>query len=145
MDGIVIGWSPTSNALLVYNPQNKQYYKPDSYHLNSYHLPTSVYPDVKYDGGLFCSLVCDNNPTMEKKYPPGTQIKQMDPSTDMLLAGTVMDIPILIDDSASTGPPPDRPYSILFDNGTTALIPLLEMTGLIPPPRSLPLRKFLPI
>jgi hypothetical protein len=30
MDGIIIGRSPTSNALLVYNPWNKQHYKPDS-------------------------------------------------------------------------------------------------------------------
>jgi hypothetical protein len=46
MDGIIIGCSPTSNALLVHNPWNKQYYKPDSYCLDSYHLPTLVYPDV---------------------------------------------------------------------------------------------------
>jgi hypothetical protein len=39
---------------------------------------------------------------MEEKYPPGTRVEWMDPSTHMLLAGTVMDIPILIDDSAST-------------------------------------------
>ncbi len=67
MDGIVIGRSPTLNALLVYNPRNKQYYKPDSYRLDSYRLPTLVYPDVQYDGGLFCSLVCNNNPAMEEK------------------------------------------------------------------------------
>ncbi len=134
MDGIVIGRSLTSNALLVYNPQNKQYYEPDSYHLDSYLLPTSIYPDMKYGGGLFCSLVCDDNPTMEEKYPPETWVERMDPSTNMLLAGTVMDIPLPIDDSASTGPPPNRPYSILFDNGTTAFLPLSEMAGVIPLP-----------
>jgi hypothetical protein len=112
MDGIVIGRSPTSNALLVYNPQNKQYYEPDIYRLDSYRLPTSIYPDVKYDGGLFCSSVSDDNPMMEEKYPPGTRVERMDPSTNMLLASTVMDIPLPIDDLASTGPPPDRPYSI---------------------------------
>jgi hypothetical protein len=42
MDGIVNGWSLTSNALLVYNPRNKQYYEPDSYCLDFYRLPTSV-------------------------------------------------------------------------------------------------------
>jgi hypothetical protein len=46
MDGIVIGRSPTSNAFLVYNSWNKQYHEPYSYHLDSYRLPTSVYPDV---------------------------------------------------------------------------------------------------
>jgi hypothetical protein len=39
MDGIVIGLSTTSNALLVYNPRNRQYYKPDSYQINPYCLP----------------------------------------------------------------------------------------------------------
>ncbi len=29
MDGIVIGCSPTSNALMVYNPCSKKYYEPD--------------------------------------------------------------------------------------------------------------------
>jgi hypothetical protein len=93
MDGIIIGRSPTSNALLVYNHRNKQYYKPDSYHLDSYCLPTLVYPDFEYDGGLFCSLVCDDNPAMEEKYLPGTCVERMDPATNMLLAGTIMDIP----------------------------------------------------
>jgi hypothetical protein len=36
MDGIAIGQFPTSNALLVYNPWTKRYYKPDSYHLDHY-------------------------------------------------------------------------------------------------------------
>jgi len=31
MDGIAIGRSPTSNALLVYNPRTKRYYELDSY------------------------------------------------------------------------------------------------------------------
>jgi hypothetical protein len=47
MDGIIISRSPTSNALLVYNPRNKQYYEPDSYRINSYRLPCSVYRDLK--------------------------------------------------------------------------------------------------
>ncbi len=75
MDGIVIGCSPTSNALMVYNPHNQQHYKPDSYCINPYRLPTLVYPDIKYDGGLFCYFLCDDNPHMEEKYPPGTQIE----------------------------------------------------------------------
>ncbi len=57
MDGIVVGCSPTSNALLVYNPQNKKFYEPDSYRIDSYHLLTLVFPNVKYNGGLFCSLL----------------------------------------------------------------------------------------
>ena len=57
MDGIVIGRSPTSKALLVYNPRNKQYYEPDSYRLDPYHLPGLAYPSIKYDGGLFVNLL----------------------------------------------------------------------------------------
>ncbi len=75
MDGIVIGCPPTSNALLVYNPCNKLYYKPDSYHLDPYPLPSLVYPSIKYDGGLFVSLLRDDNPQFEEKYPPGTRVE----------------------------------------------------------------------
>jgi hypothetical protein len=62
MDDIIIGHSPTSNTLLVNNPQNKQYYKPNSYRIDSYWLPGSGYQEIKYDGGLFCALLCDANP-----------------------------------------------------------------------------------
>ncbi len=57
MDGIIIGHSPTSKALLVYNPRNKQYYEPDSYRLDPYRLPGSAYPSIKYDSGLFVNLL----------------------------------------------------------------------------------------
>jgi hypothetical protein len=56
-------------------PYNQQYYEPDIYHINPYSLPTSVYPDIKYDGGLSCYLLHDENLHMEEKYPPGTQIE----------------------------------------------------------------------
>jgi hypothetical protein len=94
MDGIAVGRSPTSNALLVYNPWTKQYYEPDSYRFDSYRLPSLVYPSLKYDGGLFCSLYWDDNPSMEELYPPGMRIKQLDPSTNLPLAGTVMALPL---------------------------------------------------
>jgi hypothetical protein len=97
MDGIVIGRSPTSNALLAYNPHNKQYYKPDSYHLDPYRLPSLTYPSIKYDSGLFVSLLCHDNPQFEEKYPPGTQVEWINPGTNMLVLGTVVDIPFPID------------------------------------------------
>ncbi len=96
MDGIVISRCPTSNALLIYNPCNKQYYEPDSYCMDPYHLPCSAYPSIKYDGGLFVSLLCDDNPHFEEKYPPGTRVKCIDTVTNMLLSGTVIDIPFPI-------------------------------------------------
>ena len=46
MDGITIGRSPTSNALLVYNPWSETYYEPDSYRLDPYRLPSLVYPQL---------------------------------------------------------------------------------------------------
>jgi hypothetical protein len=134
MDGIVIGHSPTSNALLIYNPRNKQYYELDSYRLDPYRLPSSTYPDIKYNEGLFCYLFCNNNPHFELKYPPGTRVEYIDPTSNMLVLGTVMDIPFLVNVSNSTGDAHDPPYNILFGNGTTASIPLLQMAALIPPP-----------
>jgi hypothetical protein len=56
MDGILIGRSPTSDAILVYNPRNQKYDEPDSYCLDLYRLPSLVYPTMKYDGGLFVLL-----------------------------------------------------------------------------------------
>ncbi len=129
MDGIIVGRSPTSNALLVYNPRTKKYYKPGSYRIDSYRLPGSVYSDIKYDGGLFCSLHRDDNPSFEEKYPPGTRVERIDPSTKMLLAGTVMDIPFptdVLDPNATVF------YTILFDNGTSASVPLSDMSSILP-------------
>ena len=94
MDGIAIGRSPTSNALLVYNPRNKRYYEPDSYKLDPYRLPSSVYPSIKYDGGLFCSLLRDDNPAMEEPFPPSTRVEDIDSYSNVTTSGTVMDVPM---------------------------------------------------
>ncbi len=124
MEGVIIGRSPTSNALLVYNPRNKQYYEPDSYPIDSNHLPRSIYPDLKYDGGLFCSFYRDENPPIKELYPPGTRVERIDPTSHMLLAGTVMDI-LISNASPTADSSTSSPwYTILFDNGTSASIPL---------------------
>jgi hypothetical protein len=86
---------------------------------------------LKYDGGLFCSLLRDNNPTFKEKYPPGTRVECFDSSTNMLLSSTVMDIPF---PSEVSGDKSDFCYTILFDNGSTASIPLSEMVSIIPSP-----------
>jgi hypothetical protein len=131
MDGVIIGRLPTSNALLIYNPQNCQYYEPDSYCIDSYRLPGLVYPDMKYDCGLFCLLLCDENPSFEEKYLPGTRVERVDPATNMLLVCTVMDIPI---PRSGSGDESNYNYMVLFDNGTTVSIPLSEMASIIPAP-----------
>jgi hypothetical protein len=114
--------------MLVYSPWTKRYYEPDSYYLDPYRLPSSVYPTLRYDGGLFCSLLRDKNVLMEELDPPGTRVKRIDPTTNMLLAGTVMDIPLSMTPSDSPS------YQILFDNGTFASISLTDMPSLIPAP-----------
>jgi hypothetical protein len=131
MDGVIVGRSPRSNALMVFNPQNGQYYEPDSYRIDSYQLPCLVYPTLKYNRGLFVSLLCDDNPSFKEEYPPGMQVKRIDPSKNRLLAGTVMDIHFPVSPSEANS---QQSYLILFDNGTTASVPLYEMAALIPPP-----------
>jgi hypothetical protein len=104
---------PMLNALMVYNPRNRQYYKPKSYRFDSYWLPGSVYPALHYDGGLFCSLLCDDNPPIEEKYPPGTRVERINPKTNMILAGTVMDIPLPLDPSGNASIPNETIFSIM--------------------------------
>eukprot|EP00970_Alexandrium_tamarense_P002243 scaffold324_cov188-Alexandrium_tamarense.AAC.2 len=127
MDGIVIGRSTTSNAIRVYNPRNKQYYEPDSYRIDPFRLPVSVYPTITYDGGLFCSLYRDTTPSFDEPYPPGTRVERVDPHTNILKSGTVMDIPL-------PSSPSHSGYLIQFDDSTTASISLSEMPDLIPMP-----------
>ena len=130
MDDIAIGRSPTSNAMLVYSPctKTKKCYEPDCYRLDPYRFPSLVYPDLCYNGGLFCSLVCDGSAPMEELYPPDMRVEWLDPTSKSLLAGTVMDIPLSADVLGSPS------YLILFDNGTSALIPLTNMPLMIPAP-----------
>jgi hypothetical protein len=127
LDGIVIGRSSTSNALLVYNPQNQQYYEPDSYRLDSYHLLSLVYPSIVYDGGLIVSLHRDGSIPTSEPYPPGTRVTKTNPDTNVTLSGTVMDVPL--------DPTTTPHYLIQFDNGTTSSIPALKIQSLISKPK----------
>jgi hypothetical protein len=68
---------------------------------------------------------------MEEKYPPGTWVERLDPSTNFLLAGMVMDIPLSGVISESSKVPL---YTMLFDNGMTASVPLSKMASIIPSP-----------
>jgi hypothetical protein len=114
------------------NPRNCQYNEPDSYRSNSYCHPGSVYPNFKYDGGLCCSLLHDGTPSLKEKYPPGTPVKRIDPSMNMLLAGMVMDIPF---PQEINGNESMFHYMVLFDNESTAFTPLSEMAAIIPSPQ----------
>jgi hypothetical protein len=68
---------------------------------------------------------------MEEKYPPGTRVEHLDPSTNILLAGTVTNIPFSGVILKSSNAPL---YTILFDKGTTSSFHLSEMASLIPSP-----------
>ncbi len=126
MDGIIIGRSPTSNAILVYNPQNQRYYELDSYRIDPYRLPSLVYPTIQKDGGLFVSLHRDDMPRISEPYPPGTQVLDFNPTSGLSRDGTVMDIPF-----DSTKSPH---YLILLDDGTTRSVSAADMESLIPKP-----------
>jgi hypothetical protein len=126
IDGIVVGRSSTSYAILVYNSQNQHYYEPDSYRFDPYHLPSSVYPNIIYNDGLFMSLHWDNSPSISKPYPPGTKVVDFDSTTNTTWSGTVMDIPM----DPSTSPQ----YLIQFENGTTTSVTASKMPSLIPKP-----------
>jgi len=62
-------------------------------------------------------------------------VECIDPSTKMLLAGTVMDIPFSVNVSDVSAAFLDRLYTVLFNNGTSAsIIPLSEIADIIPKP-----------
>jgi hypothetical protein len=126
MDGIVVGRSSTSNAILVYNPCNQNYYELDSYRFDPYHLPSSVYPNIVYNGGLFVSLQRDASPQISKPYPPGTRVVDFDPTTNTTGSGKVMDIPM----DPSTSPQ----YLIQFASGATTSVTASKMPSVIPKP-----------
>jgi hypothetical protein len=70
---------------------------------------------------------------MEEKYPLGTRVEQLNPSTN-ILSGTVMDFPFPATSLSPENLPTDLNCTILFNNGTTSSAPLQEMASLIPPP-----------
>jgi hypothetical protein len=130
MDGILIGHSPTSNAILVYNPRNQKYYEPNSYRLNPYRLPSLVYPTINNNGGLFVSLHRDETAVISKPYPLGTRVEEFNQSSKTTQAGTVMDIPI--------NPLSSPQYLIMFDDGTTRSVSFADMPALISKPTTTP-------
>ena len=68
MDGIIVGCCPGSNAALVYNPRNKNVYKPDSYRIDLHRLPGSIYSNIKYNEG--CSALSNGTKPPAKMRSP---------------------------------------------------------------------------
>ncbi len=125
-DGIIIGHDPKSTAILVYNPHNQKYYKPDRYRIDLYPLPSLVYSNNKYDGGLFVSLHRDEIALISEPFPPGTKVAKVNPTSSHTLSGTVMDIPL----DHNTSPH----YLVQYDDGTSSSIPAAKMPDFIPKP-----------
>jgi hypothetical protein len=128
LDGIIVGHSPTSNAILVYNPWNQRYYEPDIYKIDPYQLPSLVYLTIVYDGGLFVSLHHGDVPIISEPYPPGTRIEEPSSSNNSICSSTIMDIPL--------DPTRSPQYLILFDNGSTKSVPARDMSSIIPKPHT---------
>ncbi len=126
LDGIIIRWSPTSTAILVYNPCNQKYYKPDSYCLDPYCLPSLVYTTIKNDSGLFVSLHWNEVASISESFPPGTRVADVHPIKGKTRLGTVMDTPF--------NPNLSLYYLVLYDDDTSSSILAASMPALIPKP-----------
>ena len=111
MAGIAIGRDKDSNAMLFYNPSTKQYYSPGDYQLDPARLPHSVFPEIEYDGGLFCTLLRDQSKIPEP-FPPGLRVQQ-ETADGGERKGTVAVIPICHDMFTRAG----STYLIDFDDG----------------------------
>jgi len=137
LDGIIVGRSETSNAVIVYNPRNKQFYdEVKSYSVDPYRLPACMYSasGIKYDGGLFVHLKRDGAPPQEEEYPPGTRVERAHPRTRIPQRGTVMDIPMPADGEDGT-----QKYLVQFDDGTSTEFPLVDMPSIAQQPPASPI------
>ena len=114
MDGIIVGRCPDSTAVLLYNPQNKNFYQLDSYHIDPHRLPGSIYSNIKYDGGLFCALKRDETTSQDEEFPPDIRVEEQHSTTKVLCSGTVVDIPL---DSSQSDEA--KSYLIQFDDSTS--------------------------
>lgn len=139
VDGIVVGRSDTSNAPIVYNPRNKKFYdEVQSFRVDSHRLPGAVYAKsgITYNGGLFCHLKRDGSPPQDEQFSPGTRVEEEDPRTKVLHKGTVTDIPI---DPAQ--PDSELHYMVVFDNGVSRSVPLIDMVDMVLKPPASPVEQ----
>ena len=122
MDGIILGHDLNSNAVIVYNPRNKNFYCPESYRIDPQRQPGLVDSNIKYDGGLLCNLYRDESPSQDEAYPPSTRVEQTNPLTHILRSGTVEDISVV-----TSQPDESKCYLVQFDNSFTKFLPVSEM------------------
>ena len=112
LEGIAIGRSDTSNAMIFYNPRTRQYYELDTYKLDPLRLPSTVWPQyIQYDGGIFADLYRDANPHVPEPFPPGMRVLAFLPDTSSAAPGTISKIPLKDSSSAMR---PDS-YLVILD------------------------------
>lgn len=129
MEGIALGCSESSNAMVFYNPTTKQYYKPDTYKLDPRRLPSIVWPTttITYDGGIFADLYRDSNPNIPKLwFPPGTRVLVCLTCTSTPSEGTVTNITL----KSEAGFNDSESYMILLNNGSATPAHLSELQSL---------------
>jgi hypothetical protein len=130
LEGIAVGQSSTSNAMIFYNPRTSAYYKPDSYKLDPSRLPSTVWPsDITYDGGMFADLYRDTHPHLPEPFSPGSRVVVTGPDTLASNIGTVTAIPL----KNSSGHSDPTTYMINLDNGTMHPSTLPHIKMVTPP------------
>ncbi|KAL7425595.1 LOW QUALITY PROTEIN: hypothetical protein ACHAXH_000396, partial [Discostella pseudostelligera] len=136
IEGIAIGRSDTSNAMLFYNPTTKQYYEPDTYKLDPSRFPSSVWPQsIQYDSGIFADLYRDANPHVPEPFPPGTRVMVCLHGSAHPSEGTITNIPLKSDSGANES----ESYMVLLDDGTVTPSLLAELRMVSPTSSPAPL------
>ncbi len=127
MEGIAVGRSNTSNAMVFYNPTTKQYYEPDTYKLDPSRLPSTAFPkEISYDGGIFAELYRDSNPNIPEPFPPGTSVLVCLHGGSRASEATITNIPLKSDNGSADG----KIYMVLFDDGSVSPAHLSELRSI---------------
>ncbi len=125
LDRIIIGWSPTSTAILVNNPRNQKYYELGSYHLDP-QSPISGLPNNKIWWRVICLSPLRLGGIFSKPFPQGIRVADVHPTTGKTCSGMVIDIPF--------GPNSSPHYLVLYNDDTSLSIPAASLPALIPKP-----------
>ena len=126
MIGIAVGRSDKTNGLKVYNPSTKNYYEPYSYKFDPSRRPSSEWPRIQYDGGLYVDLYHDSHHNnVPEPYPPGTPFK-LSREDGSFVNAIVSSIPVRTEEGDTV---PDQ-YRLHCPDGSTVTKSLAEMDEL---------------
>ena len=133
MIGISVARSTKTNALSVYNPTTKNYYKPDTYKFDPSCLPCNELPScIHYNGGLMADLYRHRHKNVPEPCPPGMTLKLPSHSNDSAdyTPAIVSFIPIC-DPEGNTIP---NQYLLQHHNGSTITKTLVKIDELVDSP-----------